>query len=290
MKYENYLSSDFFPKDCQVILKENESKETYYEFEYKEIHINILVHEIKHFTRFNKLLLDRIFNVIKFFIDTFVCKESKILNIILIPLKNKKQFPTSNILDAINVNNGFTTTYLDTGYKEIFIYRREDIIKVLIHEMIHYFKLDIHNKNENYLITNVNDIIYSYIFEENKIDFNEIYTESLAFYMYIKFKYKQNTKKYIKKYTKKFIKIAKALIIHHKKVGKLIDFSNSYAYYLGRAFMFYNIDAFVKCTKSQNPVNDMLKILSYKNKKNKKIKINYINNDSIDPLFSMKST
>ena len=51
-----------------------------------------------------------------------------------------KKLLNSTILDVDNVNSGYTQLY---PCKYIFIWRTEELIKVLIHELIHYTNIDV---------------------------------------------------------------------------------------------------------------------------------------------------
>jgi hypothetical protein len=89
---------------------------------------------------------------------------------------NKKM--DNNILGRIHINSGVSWRYK----KWIQIYRSEEIIKVLIHELIHYLEMDLNQYSE--IINNYcNHINISE--KSNKILVNEAYTEFLAINLYI---------------------------------------------------------------------------------------------------------
>lgn len=55
----------------------------------------------------------------------------------------KKQIHGKNTqLSPLHINTGYTLFYPNSNYNEIVVYRKEEIIKVLIHEFTHYFMID----------------------------------------------------------------------------------------------------------------------------------------------------
>ena len=113
------------------------------------------------------ILLKKIFN-----------KSDYNQNIIYFETKEKKKFPKKDIILGPNeVNSGLTFLDLDSGHKngDIILYRKEEVLKVLIHELIHSNLIDskiIFSKKTNE---------FSNLFCVNyKILLNEAFTESLA--------------------------------------------------------------------------------------------------------------
>lgn len=63
------------------------------------------------------------------------------LTVILSPFK--KHFPKSGeSFNAEHVNSGFTVRYYSKNHSKIVIYRKEEVVKVLIHEILHAFDMD----------------------------------------------------------------------------------------------------------------------------------------------------
>lgn len=63
------------------------------------------------------------------------------------------------------------------------VWRREEMIKVLIHELIHFYKLDFHYIDKGY--ESIENIISKYIKVDGVDNCNESYTESLATLIYL---------------------------------------------------------------------------------------------------------
>lgn len=89
-----------------------------------------------------KSIITRIIFVIYFFKDA-TCNTKEILNIDLFIIDSKKTIPKKRItkLDVDNINSGYTS-FLENGEKNIVIFREEEINKILVHELIHFFYLD----------------------------------------------------------------------------------------------------------------------------------------------------
>ena len=105
-----------------------------------------------------------------------IFKNNHKQKIIYFETLNKKVFPGKNgILDKDNVNSG--VTYLENSHKcgDITLYRKEEVLKVLIHELIHSHLIDfqlIYSKNSKL----INDLFCS----NYKILLNEAFTETFA--------------------------------------------------------------------------------------------------------------
>jgi len=66
----------------------------------------------------------------------------KPLQIWIYPSNHKKTLPKSKLITTDNINSGSTTTYDENKNGVICIWRKEELLKVLLHELIHSFKLD----------------------------------------------------------------------------------------------------------------------------------------------------
>ena len=97
---------------------------------------------------------------------------NKVLNIVIYPSTLKKQFPINyNYLGPNEINSGLSTIYKYTDKREIVIYRSEELLKVLVHELIHAYEFD--NKSyENKSFNRCLDIPM-----EHTLNLNESFTE-----------------------------------------------------------------------------------------------------------------
>ena len=99
------------------------------------------------------------------------------LEIHIYPSDFKKTFPqdTYEEMDIDNINSGLTTSYKYTGFQKIIIYRNEEMMKVLVHELLHaygYGDTDYENFNYNRIL----DVSpnYNLLLNEAYIEFNAV--------------------------------------------------------------------------------------------------------------------
>jgi hypothetical protein len=123
--------------------------------------------------------IDKILHVIG--LISYLCKtintsfNDKInIKVVLSPFK--KMISSKNEpLTAYNINSGFTIRDYYKGLSEIVIFRDEEVIKVLIHELLHSFDIDSKTVNESY------DRKFMNLFrKETRINLNESFTDSFA--------------------------------------------------------------------------------------------------------------
>jgi len=113
--------------------------------------------------------INKIDSILNFF-DYITNKKNYFKIEIYLSNEKKKINFTNNFLDSDNINSGMTLP----GYY-IILFRKEEIIKVLFHELIHYLDLDMRNDQNDLLI------LYEKInLKADMINPNEAYTEVLA--------------------------------------------------------------------------------------------------------------
>jgi hypothetical protein len=115
--------------------------------------------------------------------------KARIPKIILYMLNLPKQInflkemknPLSFIFNSQIINSG----YHDVNNGEIVIFRSEEILKVIIHELIHFYELDYFFSNYSLPINIINNILTHYnLSSDNNYIWNECKTESLAILLY----------------------------------------------------------------------------------------------------------
>lgn len=110
------------------------------EAKYKDVIIKIL---ITHVDRNEcKVDIPKVLNIIRIFIDLY-SNEHKKININFHPTPLKKVFPKrdANMISMEQINSGSTWFRNNEAY-QMFLFRSEELYKVLIHELCHYFKND----------------------------------------------------------------------------------------------------------------------------------------------------
>lgn len=104
-------------------------------------------------------------------------KDDKNLKLVLINYDGKKKTPENHIFTSEHVNSGVTFYY--SNYEgNILVYRKEEMVKVLTHEMIHFFDIDakhidVHKEKEISTKFCLNE-------STNSINVNEAFTDALA--------------------------------------------------------------------------------------------------------------
>lgn len=220
----------------------------------------------------------------------FLSPEEKILNDFCLHSlntdKNDKCY-----LSRTNVNSGAS---LYNSWIQIF--RREEILKVLIHELIHYLELDIN------VYANIIDEKCSHInihSKSNNILVNEAYTEFLAIYLHtmyitkIKYPYSfQNEfwKLYIleEKYTiyqinKIFKNYSIPNLEYFRNPNNFIQYTNVISYYILKYLFLINTKYFII---THNSKKNTIKLVLYLLPKFYKLKIPK-NNNIIDKSLKM---
>jgi len=172
--YERFIS-DFTPVTILVDILKNFTKYEHMIFKYKTNTININLHS-SDYTDYNSVVL----KAIKVFTVLEYCKlKDEIINITYAPTLHTKLLPSYKILGPISVNSGVTVHRFLGGDIHMTIYRKEESDKVVLHELIHYLKLDfalLDNDNINNLIVQELNISKDTRF----INLFEAFTDSIA--------------------------------------------------------------------------------------------------------------
>lgn len=93
-------------------------------------------------------------------------KNKKDLYIYIYPSEYKKIISNNNEITIDNINSGSSTTYLYSNVNGIIcLWRKEELKKVLIHEIIHAFHLDRIHPNHNEAYTELRALLYNIYFE-----------------------------------------------------------------------------------------------------------------------------
>ena len=213
--------------------------------------------------KYEPKILQQILSIFDLF-DTITKKENDYkLNVYL---SDEKKIINSDInyLNADNINSG--STY--PGYN-ITLWRREELSKVLIHEIIHYLKLDMFNFQDKFYK------LYEKINLKGSVcNPNEAYTEFLAliFFTYWKFKRinSDQTQDLLKSFFTKTLKIE--LGWSYFQIAKIINFFKCYnkyddlfddkcsfkqttnvlSYFLLKTFLLKNIKNSIDCINFNN--------------------------------------
>ena len=231
---------------------------------------------------YNNENLDLFINNILFVIYYLIKYSNYKLNItidyLLTDLKKEiKNIKRNNIFTQNEINSGLT----DFKENKIIIWRKEEIMKVTIHELIHLLNLGIDRNNRNDLEL-INHYKQKYDVSSNNILIDESYTEFLAIllnnYLITKFLNKKyNYFTYLLKLEINFtIFQCNKILFLSKTDNKIIDmnkYTQVLSYYFIKLELFMNLDLIIYLININN-LNNLKQILLNNKFNFKKEKIN----------------
>lgn len=189
-------------------LKKSIKEDCKYKNTYNSDKINIIIYSK---TKNNNIFIAKIKSIINMF--KFISKKKE-YNIEILLLNDKKVI-NKKYNYIINFNSGVNV------FNKVFLFRKEEIIKVLIHELIHYTQQDIWllGHKLDYLYKNINIKWIKNVGSSNQYP-NEAYTECLALIYLAIWKYNfYNLKDDIIKFVEK--EINKQIEFSYKQVAKI---------------------------------------------------------------------
>jgi len=257
---EKYGQNRFFPKPimedvnenlvfCYLINCNNTNLFIYTSYNLKEINSNKddILKIVNNICRIISIIRKLFNNYNELTVHYFDCKL-------------KKKFPNKKgiILTEENCNSG--SSYV--GSYLMFVYRREEYIRVLIHELIHSFfgDYELIDDNLNKEFTNYFCLKY-----DDNINVNETYTETLAtilnlIYHYLESDRRLSIEKMFQKEFKYSILTASSILKHYSfhsinqllksnKCKKMEQKTSVFNYYILKPFMLNNLDGFFTLLK-----------------------------------------
>tara|TARA_B110001469_G_C9630007_1_gene315041 strand:- start:944 stop:2233 length:1290 start_codon:yes stop_codon:yes gene_type:complete len=167
------LINEFVEMDILEYLLNKLEYKHQYSIKYNTININLVIYSKNKNINSKTLnnIIDRIIVIALYKIKKGYVKPLNI-NIDIFMTHFKKKINThSKILGSREINSGFATPF----YK-LCIFRKEELNKVLIHELIHYLELDLNSHDQMF------PDFYNYfnMNPKTEIRINEAYTETLA--------------------------------------------------------------------------------------------------------------
>ena len=209
------------------------------------------------------LFINNILFVIYYLIKYSDYKKNIIIDYLLTDLKKEiKDIDKKQIFTQNEINSGLT----DFRKNKIIIWRKEEIMKVTIHELIHLLNLGL-NQNFTKLINHYKN---KYKISSNYILIDEAYTEFLAVlinnYLITKFSKKTyNYFKYLLKLEMNFsiFQSKKILYLSRKNKNDYIDLNKHtqvLSYFIIKLEMFMNLDKIIKLINlnNLNKIEDIL--------------------------------
>ena len=215
------------------------------------ITINILTKNNKDIPLY--LLLTRIIKRLYIVYNLF--KINKQFQFWLIPTNVNKLFPKRGVVTPKHVNGGFTYISNDayTSIANIYIYRREEFPKVMLHELMHHSYIDVSNNpkfNNNFVnklktICDI-DINTSFLPNEGIVEAWALLLQSL----FISCEYNISFNEIINIEKQWSIKQTSRLLFYKTNRNNTnhndwVETTNSYCYFVIKTFLISNIDNFI---------------------------------------------
>ena len=255
--YNKIYNLEFLPVNCIEWLELEAS--IYYSFKIDNINVHIISEE-----NIKETWFIHIKNIIKWIKD-LSNKQFETLDIFLILSPYTKKINSkSDLLNFNKVNSG--VTFPNENY--IAIFRKEEVFKVLIHELIHYLDLDMKYSHK---IKHLGDKIKT---SSNhgcrQTLLNEAITEAMAIVLHTKYysmisntDYVDNLKKEIK-----YSKLMYYLILYHLNIKSISDLSNFcqktnvLAYYIFKYHILHNSTFILNIFNKKNIENILDKTIN----------------------------
>lgn len=216
-KCKKYIIINFFNINLHIIYKND-----------NEINISSLLKTIKRCYTLSKIY-----------------KLSKIFNIYILMSPYKRFIPNTGIIKPVHINGGFTYT----NSNEIFISRKEEYSKVILHEMIHHIT---NINNDNWDIDNINKLKKHFnISNKTKLIPNEAVVElwaSIYNILFISFEYKIPYKILLYKELECTLNQSYKLKLFQKN-KEWVENTNAYCYVIFKTILLYNFKKLMKTYK-----------------------------------------
>lgn len=169
-------SGRYFDESIHQYIQHSLMDETYTELEWNGCHILFtFVHtkacpkKIQFFLWFFMKMLQGL---------TRICPLKRHLHMILMDTPFKKRH-TTHVLTPKEVNSGVTVKYMQTNACEVYVYRSEEMCKVLIHELIHTLDIDNHQLSRSLEVR----MKRFFGIRGSSLHINEAFTDAFACYL-----------------------------------------------------------------------------------------------------------
>ena len=249
------FETDFVDKKIRIYIKNNIKKCYIIKYKYKNIIISLSYYCCN---IVNKNLLKTIIKRIIFCMD--ITNIYKSVNVDIYDTPFKKHLPCSDCekkLTSININSGLSYE------NNIIIYRKEELLKVLVHEIIHILDIDIKYEDDNYKKKILDKLCV------NSLLINESYVETWAnilniYLILIEKNGVVTNEEYIKKFIEekkfsisqccKIIMYFKIDLSKNNCVKKIFDTTNILSYILLKTYNLIYINKFLKKYKGVDTI------------------------------------
>ena len=260
-KDANYLiENTWLHENIAANIKKTMKMEFKYQYTFDNVNIDLTIIYAKYDEKRTKYLL-MILNLIIYILNGF--KKDKIdkVKIVLIHCLLKKIKPKNGLsLTSYHVNSGVSDG------EQVIVYRSEEMTKVLIHELVHFYGFDHHFEiNANINIEESLNKLFNFNANCKSILIYEAYTDTFAcllnIMLYTILSSKESKDIYIKNLVKerKYILNQGSNILDHLGYSKNLKTKSAYcettnvmSYYVVKAILFADIDKFIEYLEDHN--------------------------------------
>lgn len=256
------IGNTWLHENIAANIKQTMKTEFKYQYIFDNVNIDLTIIYDKYDEKRTKYLL-MILNLIIYILNGF--KKDKIdkVKIVLIHCALKKIKPKNGIsLTSYHVNSGVSDG------EQVIVYRSEEMTKVLIHELVHFYGFDHHFEiNANINIEHSLNKLFNFNANCKSILMYEAYTDTFAcllnimLYTILSLKDTKESKEYTKNLVKerKYILKQASNILDHLGYSKNLKTKSAYcettnvmSYYVVKAILFADIDKFIEYLEDHN--------------------------------------
>ena len=222
----------------------------------------------------NKCVADFYHDYARFLLHYFGLSERRI-EICLINYVGLKKLPRTkqDLLTSEHINSGVTFRS-SSGSSKIIVYRKEEMPKVLLHEIIHALDVDFSYIPEGQLA-------YLFCMDNSNLTINETFTDSLTCLintiMYSLFENRHSPKKFVKSVRKNWLKEygfikgqCYKILQHHMNYRQAADLrcstklkegTHAIAYYVLKAVILSDLNAYLKFLDKAKTSDNFVKLI-----------------------------
>lgn len=203
--------------------------------------------------------------------------QARKLSLILIDYDAKKKLPVDgSVLTSEHVNSGLTMMF-SSSYAEVIVYRREEMVKVLTHEMIHFLNID-----AKYISPHEESWLTDTFCLTKSVNMNEAFTDAFActlnvvMYTILSMKSDRTFSKLLAINLRKeigYIKGQARRVLEHVNYKEtcehnITEHTHAISYYVVKAIMLQDVSSFCKFLDENNYMLKDINVLALLLRKN----------------------
>lgn len=242
-----YISSDLRRMINEVSFQYAESNYTYC-----NIPISIKIYKPSSYSKQKVKLILELINFMIYYCKTVNQSFHDKLNIKIVLSPFKKELQGSIAFSAYNVNSGFTQRDYANGVSSIVVYREEEVVKVLIHELLHALDIDCKTKMRE------DEQKFAKLFGMyTGVNINESFTDAYACLLNVvycsillsrgQFVEQNIIKQVVKCETVHIVKMGHKVLLNTS--NQRLETTNVLAYYVLKALVWTHLEGFCKYLK-----------------------------------------